>query len=551
MNFPKFLFLFLLLSFISCKNKELKSTELDFNLEKAELFNASKQYNKAYAYYNNSLEHNKKKQNNKRVVYCLLMMANIESTECDFVKSETTTTEAISLFDKNIDDSYRAAALNLLGLNYTALNNFDEALKVYEKVFAITDDELTKTITKNNIAYVYSKKREFKKAISILTEIENNKHILDSLQDYATRENYARVLHNKGFYLFHLKDKTALEYMLKALELREKDKDDSQIVSSYMHLAQFYLDKDKNEAYKWAEKAYISASTANIPDDRLEALNLLFKSSENNNLKDEYYDNYIQLNDSLIKARQQAKNQFAKIKYDASKSEAKSKILNAQKEKLIISIVAIVLLAFISFILIRIKNKQKQLKTIYDTETRISKQLHDELANDVFNTLIFIENQDISVSENKEKIVHEIDKIYKRTRSISHENSSIDVGIEYPKELRSLVNNFITSEIHVVTKGIDEVNWSKILPIKKISIYRVLQELMVNMKKHSKCSLVFVAISSNKGTLEIKYSDNGIGLQEEKFKIGLQNVENRIKSINGTITFESNNGLKVKINIPI
>jgi signal transduction histidine kinase len=40
-------------------------------------------------------------------------------------------------------------------------------------------------------------------------------------------------------------------------------------------------------------------------------------------------------------------------------------------------------------------------------------------------------------------------------------------------------------------------------------------------------------------------------LQEEKFKIGLQNVENRIKSINGTITFESNNGLKVKINIPI
>lgn len=551
MNFPKFLFLFLLLSFISCKNKELKSTELDFNLEKAELFNASKQYNKAYAYYNNSLEHNKKIQNNKRVVYCLLMMANIESTECDFVKSETTTTKAISLFDKNIDDSYRAAALNLLGLNYTALNNFDEALKVYENVFAITDDELTKTITKNNIAYVYSKKREFKKAISILTEIENNKHILDSLQDYATRENYARVLHNKGFYLFHLKDKMALEYMLKALELREKDKDDSQIVSSYMHLAQFYLDKDKNEAYKWAEKAYISASKANIPDDRLEALNLLFKSSENNNLKDEYYDNYIQLNDSLIKARQQAKNQFAKIKYDASKSEAQSKILNAQKEKLIISIVAIVLLAFISFILIRIKNKQKQLKTIYDTETRISKQLHDELANDVFNTLIFIENQDISVSENKEKIVHEIDKIYKRTRSISHENSSIDVGIEYPKEIRSLLNNFITSEIHVVTKGIDEVNWSKILPIKKISIYRVLQELMVNMKKHSKCSLVFVAISSNKGTLEIKYSDNGIGLQEEKFKIGLQNVENRIKSINGTITFESNNGLKVKINIPI
>lgn len=551
MNFPKFLFLFLLLSFISCKNEELKSTELDFNLEKAEFYNASNQYDKAYAFYNNSLEYNKEIKNNKRVIYCLLMMATIETTECDFVKSEATTTKAISLFDKNIDDSYRARALNLLGLNYTALNNFDDALKVYEKVFAITDDELTKTITKNNIAYVYSKKKEFKKAISILTEIENNKHILDSLQDYATRENYARVLHNKGYYLFHLKDNTALEYMLKALELREKDKDDSQIVSSYMHLAQYYLEEDKDEANKWAEKAYISASNANIPDDRLEALNLLFKSSENTNLKDEHYDNYIQLNDSLIKARQQAKNQFAKIKYNASKSEAQSKILKTQKEKLTISIVAIVLLAFIGFILIRFKNKQKQLKTVYDTETRISKQLHDELANDVFNTLTFIVNQDISTTQNKERIVNEIDAIYKRTRSISHENSSIEIGPEYPKELRALLNNFITSDIKVVTKGIDEVNWNKILPIKKITLYRVLQELMVNMKKHSESSLVFVVINSTKGTLEIKYSDNGVGFKEEKFKNGLVNVENRIKSIKGRITFESVNGLKVKINIPI
>ena len=74
---------------------------------------------------------------------------------------------------------------------------------------------------------------------------------------------------------------------------------------------------------------------------------------------------------------------------------------------------------------------------------------------------------------------------------------------------------------------------------------------MINMKKHSQCSVVFITLSNNNKNIEIKYADNGIGIKEQKFKNGLQNVENRIESINGTITFESNKGLKVKISIPI
>ena len=48
----------------------------------------------------------------------------------------------------------------------------------------------------------------------------------------------------------------------------------------------------------------------------------------------------------------------------------------------------------------------------------------------------------------------------------------------------------------------------------------------------------------------IYYACSGISYLE-KFKNGLSNVENRIKSIKGRITFESVNGLKVKINLPI
>ena len=90
---------------------------------------------------------------------------------------------------------------------------------------------------------------------------------------------------------------------------------------------------------------------------------------------------------------------------------------------------------------------------------------------------------------------------------------------------------------------------------KKIIIYRILQELLVNMKKHSKCTLAAISFQHNGNKLEIQYSDNGVGIIAEKIflKNGLQNVENRIKAINGSINFDnkSHKGFKVNCFIPI
>jgi signal transduction histidine kinase len=89
---------------------------------------------------------------------------------------------------------------------------------------------------------------------------------------------------------------------------------------------------------------------------------------------------------------------------------------------------------------------------------------------------------------------------------------------------------------------------------KKIIVYRVLQELLVNMKKHSRCSLVVITFKKNKNKLQIDYSDNGVGasLDKKNSRNGLQNVENRILSIKGNITFDTNTGkgFKTSLSIP-
>jgi signal transduction histidine kinase len=99
------------------------------------------------------------------------------------------------------------------------------------------------------------------------------------------------------------------------------------------------------------------------------------------------------------------------------------------------------------------------------------------------------------------------------------------------------------------------VNWDALETNKKIIIYRVLQELLVNMKKHSQCSLAVITFKKNENKLQIDYSDNGIGAAFDKInsKNGLQNVENRILAIKGSITFDTKpeKGFKTSFKIPI
>ena len=71
------------------------------------------------------------------------------------------------------------------------------------------------------------------------------------------------------------------------------------------------------------------------------------------------------------------------------------------------------------------------------------------------------------------------------------------------------------------------------------------------MKKHSKASLVLISFETKTSIIEIIFKDNGIGIEALKMKNGLANVETRIKDISGKCTFESDNGFKVLINIPI
>jgi signal transduction histidine kinase len=567
---PFFIVLFLLL-IVSCQ-KNVKtvidiSTKQD-SLEKTKAINYSglgDSYNvankpdSAFYYYNKSKELFENVGDSSYIAYNLLGMAQIQQTSGDYYSSEETLTEALPYI--NSDLQYQMAANNLFGISAKEVKNYDDAVRYYTTILKSVKDSVSRMVAFNNIATVYTEQKKYKKAIALLEPILKS-DVLDTLQNKK-----ARIIDNLGFaYYKDNQIQKGLALMNQALVIRTKINDSYGSIKSYLHLADFYQNRDYQKSKENALEAYKVATKYKSIDERLEALELLMSYNLERGVNT-YAALFVNLNDSIKTVRNNAKNQFAKIKYDSreatlenikykgQRAETLLQLETQKNEKYLLSFGFVVLLGGIGFLIHYFRNKSKRelLVASYNTETRISKKLHDELANDVFYTMTFAETQDLQNPIKKETLLDNLDKIYVRTRDFSKENSTIETGESFEHNLKQMLSSYKSDSVEVIIKNGNIIDWSKVQNEKKIALQRVLQELMVNMKKYSQANFVIIGFDSDQNNVKIDYSDNGVGLSEKLIlKNGLQNAENRIQAVKGILTFDSqiNKGFKAKILLP-
>ncbi len=558
-----FFYFFIFLLFISCEEKtnllvkpQKSKKEAKLIQEKATEQLLKNNYNNAFYLFNKSKIAFELSKDSMNIVYNLIQMANIQQINGDYYGSKETLTEALPY--AKVDDSYNSAINNSFGIADKELSIYNDAIFYYNQAIQVSSEQIDKQSPLNNIAVVYIKQKKYDKAIKILEGILKTKAFDEFIKSKA------RVIDNLGYAHFKKgQNEKGFQLMSESLELRKKADDTYGSIESYLHLAEFYSKTDIKKSNEYAKKAYEISTNLNSVDERLRALAFLISNGSEAN----YGKKYIAINDSIIKIRNNFKNKFAKIKYDSKKEKDENQKLRLEKAENELSlqkakyqriffIIGIISLFFLLFYLRKFyqnRNRIEKIKTAYDTETRIAKDIHDELANDVFNTITYTQTQPLTNENNKETLLQKLDHIYARVRGISRENSNIDVKANYALNLKEMLSTYNSDTTNVIINSIEKVNWDLIDEIKKITIYRVLQELMVNMKKHSQASLVVVKFDSNGKTVFIDYTDNGKGSQKNKIiKNGLQNMENRILSNKGTITFdtEPDKGFKVKITMP-
>jgi signal transduction histidine kinase len=102
---------------------------------------------------------------------------------------------------------------------------------------------------------------------------------------------------------------------------------------------------------------------------------------------------------------------------------------------------------------------------------------------------------------------------------------------------------------------LEHFNIEKRVPKKiEITIYRITQELINNILKHSKATEVSVQLYNTNNAIILIVEDNGVGLSIEKTTkgIGLLNISSRLDMVNGNVNFEPSpkSGTLVTIKIP-
>ncbi len=474
----------------------------------------------------------------------------------DLYDSEGTIVEALALINRlparDTLVNAKVGLYNQLGRIYRSLQDYPRALQALDTALQTTPKRADSIIILNNQANIYKDLGNYPQALSTYQQVYRK------TLSPPDPVHMAMALDNIGSVRSQMDAAAALDTLQLALALRESSNDLSGKYSSYKNLALHYAShQDLPTARDYAQKALETARKINGAEYRNDALKLLLQLQG-----DSMAAEYIRLTDSTTQANLLAENKNAYVKYNLAGEQKKTAEQALQKEREArskqlyqLSTVFILLLLILTYFILRYRYKKGKQEAVYQTESRISKKVHDELANEVFNVLAYAENHPLQQPAQKEKLLSSLDQLYGKTRDLSRDTAQVPTGPGYPAALKDLLGGYSSEKVNVIIHDLDTLPWQRISALKKMACYRVLQELMVNMKKHSGATLVLLKFEREGNRALISYSDNGKGIAPGTSldRGGLGIAENRMEAIKGTFTFDTQGprGFRCQLGFPL
>jgi PAS domain S-box-containing protein len=194
-------------------------------------------------------------------------------------------------------------------------------------------------------------------------------------------------------------------------------------------------------------------------------------------------------------------------------------------------------------------NEKKNYLTAIEAEERerlrFSKELHDGLGPLLSTLKIYLEI--FFTSPNDTEIRERIE-------------STLTESIKSVKEISNNISPYVLENmglVKAISSFVEKIRFGKNIDIDfqsnltfrlkpeiEISVYRFITELLNNTMKHAQASIIQIEINENENTLEICYSDNGIGFTIDDVSIhskgiGLYNLRSRIEKLGGKIEMKS------------
>lgn len=188
---------------------------------------------------------------------------------------------------------------------------------------------------------------------------------------------------------------------------------------------------------------------------------------------------------------------------------------------------------------------------------RIAEDLHDRLGSKLAAVKLHFESiahqaDDHSLSK---KLSNLIDEAVTDVRAIAHNMLSGVLDkfglVAALKDLTETINLSDKLSVKFISHGIDDRFSGEL----ELNLYRIIQELLANVLKHSEATEVIIQLNKFDDELVMTVEDNGIGfnVKEVKEGVGLKNIASRVDKIGGRIHIDSGlkNGTSITIEIDL
>jgi signal transduction histidine kinase len=504
-----------------------------------------------------------------------------------FVKALTE--KCIPLAEKSRNIELLTYSYTQLGITFMSVGQLETAEEYHTKAIQLLDkiptDKTIHLIVYHNLVSNYCYKPDSQTAKKYLDKAKN------LIQDYPNSQHYPNYFYQEGLYYTTKQNyDEALTSLRKGALLAQGKKQDKLLHMLYFRMYNVYLmQKDYEKARLQLEKILKE--------------NVLSKESVNRKITytqlasvNEVLGNYKQaydwlkkssaLNDSLQQEKLLEKmNEFEMLHQTSVKEQTINQLEQDKKANqllvknrnlrvMFLGIALCLALIIACLIYLNYKKQQKLNKQInishqqkllhIDNERkyeatqailqgeeqerqRIAQDLHDSMGGMLANI-----RMSISSSQGKKSIylLEKIDQSIAEMRRISRnlmpetlKNLGLEIALKELCESMSYKNFFIQFE---------SFNLSNDIPFQtQLALYRITQEAISNVIKYAHASNVIVQISQNDNLLNLTIEDDGIGFNKDEvvLGLGLKNIENRGRLINGTVDIITAKGEGTTINV--
>ncbi|WP_225034760.1 sensor histidine kinase [Winogradskyella sp. SM1960] len=509
------------------------------------------------------------KDNNQRIkAFAILYKGYAYNDEGQFVEASKTLINAVKIFE-NVKDTFNIiGAKNSLGIVYSK-NGFleeanterNEALVLAKKTNSIGQIATLEV----NAAADFRKTKDYEKQIKSLQTA-----LAASKQSRFADDLYPRIVNPLILAYVNTDSLDRAKFYLKKIENSDKNYTQGVYESSYIKSKQQIelADKNYNQALQLGTTYLTIVNNSNNVNNIEHAerfLSQVYDSLGNDSKAFFHYKNAKHIEDSIYNIQKTKALSYYQTLYETEKRDAmikaqESDILlldskNRVKNQWLI-FGSLGLLGLFSIVyLYRSKQflkKKEQLQKVFAQDllrniererSRISSELHDSIGQSLLlirNKIVLnddVENSNTSLVDNA---IHEVRTISQDLHPFQFEKLGLIKSLKYLIEKLQNNSNIFYSE------DIDELKDE--IPIEQtIFVYRMIQECLNNVEKHSEAKACQLNIEEVADAVTFEVKDNGIGFDltegiDQLNSLGMQTLKERAKIINAQLSISSTKG---------